>query len=254
MFQSTRSNDAFSVKRGTLSRSMNLVGSLFIAIGLTAILASSAIAQGEDAKEAGKSSDAGGKAAASDLLKKPAAAREKAPATFRVQFDTTQGKVVLDVTRAWSPNGADRFYNLVKIGFFQDIAFFRVIDNFMVQFGIHGDPSVSRVWKRATIPDDRVVQSNTRGMVSFAKTGRPNSRTTQMFINFSDNVNLDQMGFSPFARVSEGMDVVDKLYKVGEGGPRGPGPNQQKIQSGGNRYLKDRYPKLDYIREAKLLD
>ena len=187
-------------------------------------------------------------------LTTPRLAKEKAPESFRVQFDTTQGKVVLEVTRAWSPNGADRFYNLAKIGFFDEIAFFRVIQGFMVQFGIHGDPRISRAWKNATIKDDPVVQSNTRGMVSFAKSGRPNSRTTQIFINFGDNVNLDGMGFSPFARVVEGMEVVDKLYKVGEGAPRGPGPNQQKVQSGGNRYLKANFPKLDYIQEAKILE
>lgn len=194
------------------------------------------------------------KDAAADPLKTPKLATEKAPEKFRVAFDTTTGPVVVEVVRAWSPNGADRFYNLVKIGFFDEIAFFRVIDGFMVQFGIHGDPAVSRVWKRATIKDDPVVEANKRGMLSFAKTNRPNSRTTQIFINFSDNTNLDGMGFSPFARVVEGMDAVDKIYKIGEGAPRGKGPNQQRIQSQGNAFLKSNYPQLDYITGARIVD
>jgi len=211
------------------------------------------------AEEQGKSGEAGSQKAQSekpapDPLAKPALANKKAPEKFRVQFDTTQGKIVLEVDRAWSPNGADRFYNLVEIGFYQDIAFFRVIPNFMAQFGIHGTPAINRVWQRATIKDDPVVESNKRGMLSFAKTNRPNSRTTQIFINFKDNLNLDGMGFSPFARVVEGMDVVDKIYQVGEGGPRGPGPSQRKIQSLGNTFLKEKFPKLDYIKGAKILE
>ena len=193
-------------------------------------------------------------APAADPLETPKLATEKAPEKFRVAFETTTGPFVVEVVRAWSPNGADRFYNLVKIGFFDEIAFFRVIDGFMVQFGIHGDPAISRVWKRATIKDDPVVESNRRGMLSFAKTNRPNSRTTQIFINFSDNTNLDRMGFSPFARVVEGMEAVDEIYKIGEGAPRGKGPNQQRIQSQGNTFLKANYPKLDYIKGARILD
>ena len=194
------------------------------------------------------------KDAAADPLKTPKLAAEKAPEKFRVAFETTTGPFVVEVVRAWSPNVADRFYNLVRIGFFDEIAFFRVIDGFMVQFGIHGDPAVSRVWKRATIKDDPVVESNKRGMLSFAKTNRPNSRTTQIFINFSDNANLDGMGFSPFARVVEGMDSVDKIYKIGEGAPRGKGPNQQRIQTQGNTFLKSNYPTLDYITGARIVE
>lgn len=191
---------------------------------------------------------------APDPLRNPALAQEKAPDHFRVQLDTTRGKIILAVERAWSPMGADRFYNLVTIGFFDEIAVFRVIENFMAQFGIHGDPGVSRVWQRATIKDDPVVESNTRGTLSFAKTGRPHSRTTQIFINFKDNTNLDGMGFSPFARVVEGMDVVDEIYKVGEGRPRGPGPNQNRIQTMGNAFLEKNFPKLDYIKGARIVD
>ena len=184
----------------------------------------------------------------------PRQAAEKAPGRFRVRFETTAGPIVLEVRRSWAPNGADRFYNLVKIGFFEDIAFFRVIPGFMAQFGIHGDPKVAREWQNANLVDDPVVESNTRGMVTYAKTNFPNSRSTQFFINFSDNSNLDAMGFAPFARVVEGMKVVDAIYPVGEGAPRGPGPHQGRIQKKGNAYLREAYPKLDYIQRAVLLD
>lgn len=229
-----------------------------LSLGLTFCL-SLGLASAAGAQEAAQGKAASGPSAPSeqpapDPLRKPTLANQKAPDKFRVQFDTTQGKIVLDVDRAWSPNGADRFYNLVKIGFFEEIAFFRVIEKFMAQFGIHGDPAISRLWKLATIKDDPVVGSNLRGTLSFAKTNQPNTRTTQIFINFSDNVNLDGMGFSPFARIVEGMEVVDKIYKIGEGGPRGPGPNQQRIQTQGNAFLKQQYPKLDYIKSAKILD
>ncbi len=187
-------------------------------------------------------------------LSDPKLASEQAPAKFKVRFDTTRGPFVVEVDRAWSPNGADRLYNLVRIGFFEDIAFFRVIDGFMAQFGIHGDPAVARHWKRATIKDDPVVESNRRGYLTFAKTGRPHSRSTQFFINFADNKNLDGMGFSPIGRIIEGMENVDEIYKVGEGRPRGPGPNQQQIQTRGNKYLKKQFPKLDYIEKATIVD
>ena len=183
----------------------------------------------------------------------PSLAKEKAPEKFRVKFTTTKGDVVIEVVRSWSPNGADRFYNLVKIGYFEDIAFFRVINNFMVQFGIHGNPRVSSAWSGANIKDDTVVQSNKRGFITFAKTGAPNSRSTQFFINYKNNANLDGMGFSPFGKVVEGMDVVNSIYKVGEGAPRGPGPGQQNIKTLGNKYLKENFPKLDYIKTAALV-
>ncbi len=184
-------------------------------------------------------------------LKDPSLAEEKAPENFRVKFETTKGDFVVAVTRSWSPRGADRFYNLVKIGYFQDIAFFRVIDGFMAQFGIHGDPDVNLMWKNDNIQDDPVKQSNGRGYISFAKTNQPNSRSVQFFINFGDNARLDGYGFSPFGRVVEGMEVVDSLYKgYGEGAPQGQGPAQNLIQTQGNRYLKARFPKLDYIKNA----
>lgn len=183
----------------------------------------------------------------------PEKATEKAPASFKVKLDTTQGDIVIEVTRAWAPNGADRFYNLVKLGYFQDIAFFRVIDGFMAQFGIHGDPKVNTAWRMARIQDDPVKESNKRGYVTFATSG-PNSRTVQMFINFGDNVRLDGQGFSPFGKIVTGMDVVDKLYKgYGEGAPAGAGPEQGRVQMQGNAYLKSSFPKLDYIKSASLV-
>jgi peptidyl-prolyl cis-trans isomerase A (cyclophilin A) len=183
----------------------------------------------------------------------PAKLTEKAPETFKAKFETTKGAFTVEVTRANSPNGADRFYNLVKSGYFKDIAFFRVIPDFMGQFGIHGDPAVSAAWRNAKIQDDPVKGSNTRGALSFAMAG-PNTRTTQFFINLVDNKNLDGMGFSPFGKVVEGMDVVDKINgEYGEGAPRGRGPDQSKIQMQGNAYLKSDFPKLDYIQSASIL-
>lgn len=189
-----------------------------------------------------------------DLLKNPAKANEKAPETFKVKFATTKGDFTLEVTRAWSPLGADRFYNLVKAGFFTDIALFRVIEGFMAQFGIHGDPAVSAAWREARIQDDPVKESNKKGYISYAMAG-PNTRTTQFFINYGDNTRLDGMGFSPFGRVTEGMSVVESVYNgYGEGAPSGMGPNQGRVQMQGNAYLKADFPKLDYIKSASLID
>ena len=182
----------------------------------------------------------------------PARAAEQAPARFRVRFETTKGPFVVEVTRAWAPRGADRFYNLVRVGYLDDVAFFRVIENFMVQFGINGDPAVNRVWREARIPDDPVTQSNKRGMLTFATAG-PDTRTTQLFINFRDNAGLDGQGFSPFGRVVEGLSVVDSLYSgYGEGAPSGVGPEQGRAQGEGNAYLKSRFPKLDFVKTARL--
>ncbi len=176
---------------------------------------------------------------------------QRAPDQFTVRMETTKGPLVIDVTREWSPNGADRFYTLVREGFFTDIAFFRVVEGFMAQGGIHGDPQVAARWRNRRIPDDPVRQSNTRGMVSFAMAG-PNTRTTQFFINFVDNTRLDGMGFSPFGRVRD-MSVVDRFYNgYGEGAPRGRGPDQARIQSEGNAYLRASFPELDYIRSATI--
>src|SRR5215467_4494490 len=165
-------------------------------------------------------------ALAQSPLENPAGLREQAPATYKARFDTTKGVFVIEVTRAWAPKGADRFYNLVKNGFYDNVRFFRVISGFMVQFGINGDPGIMAKWRTAQIGDDPVTQSNKRGMITFATAG-PNTRTSQVFINFGDNTNLDGMGFAPFGRVVSGMNVVDSLYaEYGEGAPRGRGPDQ----------------------------
>jgi peptidyl-prolyl cis-trans isomerase A (cyclophilin A) len=185
-------------------------------------------------------------------LRNPAALTEQAPATFNANFDTSKGVFVITVHRDWAPNGADRFYNLVKNGFYDDVRFFRVIDGFMAQFGIHGTPAVASAWQNASIKDDPGKQSNKRGFVTFATRG-PNTRTTQLFINFGDNAGLDKQGFSPFGEVTKGMDVVDKIYNgYGEGAPRGKGPDQGRVQAEGNAYLAKDFPKLDYIKTATI--
>ena len=179
-----------------------------------------------------------------------ASLNEKAPATYKVKFDTSKGAFVVEVHRDWAPNGADRFYNLVKNGFYNDARFFRVISDFMVQFGINGNPKISAVWRDANIKDDPVTESNLRGYITFATAG-PDTRTTQVFINYGDNAGLDGQGFAPFGKVVSGLDVVDHLYKVyGEGAPGGSGPNQGLVQAQGNAYLKKNFPQLDYIKKA----
>jgi peptidyl-prolyl cis-trans isomerase A (cyclophilin A) len=185
-------------------------------------------------------------------LSNPAALNERAPATYKARFDTSKGEFVVEVRRDWAPNGADRFYNLVKNGFYDNARFFRVVDRFMVQFGIHGDPRVSAQWSNANIPDDPVKQSNKRGFITFATSG-PNSRTSQVFINFGDNSRLDRDGFSPFGQVVSGMNVVDTLYSgYGEGAPGGKGPHQGRIQAEGNAYLSKEFSRLDFIRKATI--
>jgi peptidyl-prolyl cis-trans isomerase A (cyclophilin A) len=191
-------------------------------------------------------------ATAQPPLANPASLREQAPATYKVKFDTSKGPFVVEVTRAWAPRGADRFYNLVKNGFYDNVRFFRVISGFMVQFGIHGDPGVMANWRTAQIQDDPVTQSNTRGMITFATAG-PNTRTSQVFINFANNSQLDQSGFAPFGKVVSGMNVVDALNaEYGEGAPRGRGPDQSRLQSEGNAYLAKDFPRMDYIKKATI--
>jgi peptidyl-prolyl cis-trans isomerase A (cyclophilin A) len=171
---------------------------------------------------------------------------EQAPTTFKAEFTTSAGDFVVEVTRDFSPHGADRFYNLVKEGFFDGQRFFRVVPGFVVQFGIHGDPQISAVWRDANIPDDPVQTTNARGTLTFATAG-PNTRTTQLFINYRDNNRLDGMGFSPFGKIVEGMDVVEKINSE-----YGEKPSQGKIQAEGNAYLEDKFPKLDYIERARI--
>jgi cyclophilin family peptidyl-prolyl cis-trans isomerase len=185
-------------------------------------------------------------------LKTPASFTEKAPETFKAKFDTSKGAFVMTVHRAWAPLGADRFYNLVKSGFYDDCRFFRVLDDFMAQVGMNGNAEIQAAWDRSRIADDPVKQSNKRGFVSFATAG-PGTRTTQFFVNFKDNSTLDKSGFAPFAEVTEGMEVVDKLYSgYGEGAPRGRGPDQTSIRQRGNEYLNKDFPKLDYIKKATI--
>src|SRR5213593_229813 len=198
-------------------------------------------------------------AADSALAARPAfatpatALRERAPAAFRARFETSKGDVVIEVHRDWAPLGADRFYNLVKSGYFDGVRFFRVIPGFMAQFGIHGDPHVAAAWRDATMADDPVRQHNARGMVSFATAG-PGTRTTQLFINYGNNSRLDGMGFSPFGRVVEGMDVVDRLYGgYGEGAPGGRGPDQGRMQTEGNAYLERGFSRLDSVTRAGIV-
>jgi peptidyl-prolyl cis-trans isomerase A (cyclophilin A) len=185
----------------------------------------------------------------------PSQATEKAPETYRVQMETTKGNFVIEVNRTWAPHGADRFYNLVSIGYYTDVAFYRVIDGFMAQFGMNGDPAVSAAWMSARIPPDEVKQSNTNGKVTFAMGGSPDTRTTQIFINYGDNSYLDPMGFAPFGTVVEGFDVVEQIYSgYGEGEPRGKGPAQSKLFRRGNPYLKAEFPKMDYIVKATIVE
>ena len=180
--------------------------------------------------------------------------KEKAPDTFKARFSTSKGDITILVERTWSPLGADRFYALVRNGYYDDVRFFRVVNGFMAQFGIHGHPDVNKTWMRNSIKDDPVVKSNLRGWVTFATAGR-NTRTTQLFINFADqNRALDRQGFSAFGQVIEGMDVVDRIYNgYGECAPNGSGPDQGRIQAEGNAYLNAQFKDLDYIKTARII-
>ena len=188
-----------------------------------------------------------GAAQSSGPLGNPAALNEQSPGTFQAAFDTSKGRFVVDVHREWAPIGADRFYNLVKNGFFDDVRFFRVIGGQLAQFGMHGDPRVQDAWRDADVQDDPVKHSNTRGTVSFASRG-PNTRTTQLFINLTDNRAYDRLGFAPFAEVVTGMDVVDGLYAGYE-----ERPEQGLIDEEGNAYLTREFPNLGYVKKAAIL-
>jgi peptidyl-prolyl cis-trans isomerase A (cyclophilin A) len=187
-----------------------------------------------------------------DLLN-PSALTSKAPDVFDVKFTTTKGEFVVQVTRAWAPLGADRFYNLAGNKFFDDASFFRVLSGFVVQFGLSAEPQVSKVWRTATIKDDPVTQSNRPGYVTFATAGL-NTRTTQVFINLGNNAQLDSMGFAPFGLVTQGMEVVKQLYSgYGEGAPSGRGPDQGAVSSQGKAYLDKNFPNLDSVRSASVI-
>ena len=178
----------------------------------------------------------------------PAQLNETAPDKFKAKFETTKGDFIVDVTREWAPIGADRFYNLVKNGYYDHCRFFRVVEDFIVQFGINGDPKLNTVWRAARIPDDPSSQSNLRGSVTFA-TGGPNTRTTQLFINFGNNAFLDSQGFTPFGQVDEeGMGVVQSITAQ-----YGEKPDQGRMQREGNAYLEQAFPDLDYIKSATII-
>ena len=186
-----------------------------------------------------------------ELLQDPKsdAIKQESPAEFTVLFATSAGDFKIHVTREWSPRGADRFYNLVKNGFYNEQCFFRVVPGFVVQWGISPDPELTKVWHTANILDDQVKQQNKRGRITFAKQNKPNTRTTQVFINYGENLNLDGMGFAPFGEVIEGMEVVDKINAE-----YGQQPNQGQISGRGNSYLEENFPNLDYIKTATIVD
>ncbi|HKQ86071.1 MAG TPA: peptidylprolyl isomerase [Candidatus Acidoferrales bacterium] len=178
----------------------------------------------------------------------PSELKAHAPETFEATFETTKGNFVIQVTRALAPLGADRFYNLVKHGFFDGDPFFRVLPGFVVQFGLTGIPSVNKAWQNANFADEPVKERNLIGTVTFAKSSLPNSRTTQLFINLGDNSgNLDPQGFAPFGRVISGMDVVQSIYSG-----YGQQPDQGQIGLHGSEYFLKQYPRLDLIKSAKV--
>ena len=172
---------------------------------------------------------------------------------YAVELTTTKGPIIIDVDPAWAPLGAERFRELVSAGFYDDVAFFRVVPNFVAQAGLSGDPALGKTWRNARIKDDPRRQSNVRATITFATSG-PHSRTTQFFINLKDNVRLDTMGFAPFGRVRD-MAAADLLCsKYGDGPPGGSGPQQGRLQREGNAYLRAEFPELDYVQRARILD
>lgn len=185
-----------------------------------------------------------------DPLLYPKSLAEEAPPRFLARFETTAGTFVVDVHRDWAPRGADRFYTLVSNGYYDDTRIYRVVDGFMAQWGIHGDPLVDYQWQDETLTDDPVRTSNTRGRVAFAK-GGAHSRTTEIFVSYKDNSSLDDRGFAPFGEVVEGMDVVDAFHSAyGDGPPRGEGPYQAQAHAQGNAYFDQEFPELDRVVRA----
>jgi peptidyl-prolyl cis-trans isomerase A (cyclophilin A) len=212
---------------------------VFLAFTMSILaVCAAALAQTKDAPKAAT------KAAGPNLLN-PATLNAKAPAVFLVRLNTTKGPIVIRVTRAWAPIGADRFYNLVRAGFFTDAAFFRTIKGFMAQFGIPARPDVNRVWENQNLKDEPPLQSNKRGFVSFAQSTQPNSRSTQIFIGMRDNSYLDADHFAPIGEVIEGMDIVDMLYSGYGDANVHPG-----IENQGKAYLDKNFPRLDRITTA----
>jgi peptidyl-prolyl cis-trans isomerase A (cyclophilin A) len=219
------------------------------------VLCSSLMAQTPTSKSATSKGTTSKTGAARPSLLSPASLHAKAPDVFKADFMTTKGDFVVEVHRDWSPHGADRFYNLVRAGFYDGVAFYRVHPGFMVQFGISPKPAVSKAWDNANIPDDPVMGSNQRGFITYAMSSLPNSRSTQVFINFGDNKFLDPQHFAPFGQVITGMDVVDMLYSgYGEIPPMGgKGPDPDKLEGEGDAYLVKSFPMIDKIKIAKIL-
>ena len=177
-----------------------------------------------------------------------------APAEFKAKIETSKGDLVVKVVRDWAPKGADRFYSLVKNGYYDECRFYRVLPKYVAQVGIHGDPKISMKWHEAPIDDDPVKQKNTRGRLTFAR-GGPNTRTTNVFINLRDSTSLDSQGFAPIGEVVEGMDVADQLHSgYGDGAPKGRGPSQKRIYEEGNAWLQKDFKDLDFIKTAKVVD
>jgi peptidyl-prolyl cis-trans isomerase A (cyclophilin A) len=218
---------------------------LVVAMLAPAVLhAQAAPAQATAPKPATTTHPAAAHAATDPGLLNPALLKATAPPVYEVTFVTTKGNFVVQVTRAWAPLGADRFYNLVKHHFFDGTAFFRVVPNFMVQFGLNGNPAVNRAWAKADIKDDPVTQSNKPGYITFATAG-PNTRTTQVFISYGNNAFLDPQGFAPFGQVTSGMEVVTAIYSGDD-----EKPDQGAITNQGNAYLNKAFPNLDKVKTA----
>ncbi len=176
---------------------------------------------------------------------------EKTPDVFQAVFETSKGKVVIEVHRDWAPIGVDHFFSLLQTGFYDGNRFFRVTHSY-VQFGINGDPKTNALWSTASLPDDPVKQSNVKGTLTFAHLGA-NSRTTQLFFNMKNNKDLDKQSFAPIGKVITGMDIVESLYSAyGDMVPRGMGPDPSKIEVQGNAYLEAKFPRLDYIKKATI--
>jgi len=231
-------------------------GWLFLALVLTVLAACNSQPETEPVSEAPAveiTPPPEGPGAGNSALHIPTLAQEEAPESFQARFETTKGSFTLEVRRAWGPVGADRIYNLVRIGYYDDNAFFRAIKNFIIQFGVNGNPEINRIWSEQWIHDDpRNRQSNIRGMVSFAMSG-PDSRTTQLFINLQDNQDLDRQ-FVPIAKVVEGMDVVDSINtSYGELYPIGEGPRTRLLGLRGSEYLHLQFPEMDYIVQAEVI-
>src|SRR5271170_2420282 len=218
-------------------------------ICISILISASLLAQTPPSKSSGGKEPPRGPGARASLMN-PAALHAIAPAVYKAQFTTTKGDFIVEVHRDWAINGADRFYNLVKNGYYTDASIFRALPGFVVQFGMHAKPAVEAVWQKANIRDDGVKQSNKKSYVVFATAG-PNTRTTQIFINLGDNTSLDTQGFAPFGIVVEGMDVMEKFY-TGYGDPP-RGPDQGRIAAEGKAYLDKNFPQLDSIKTAKIV-